>query len=81
MEVKVFRFGPGEMLILLIIVLLIFGPNQLPKLARGLGSAIKEFRKARREPADDRPSESTESKPDAPLALPESKPPENKPIQ
>ena len=34
-------------IILLIIVLLLFGAKRLPELARGLGSAIKEFNKAK----------------------------------
>lgn len=36
--------GP-DLLIILAIVLLLFGSSQLPKLARSLGSASKEFRK------------------------------------
>ena len=32
------NFGGGEILIIFIIVLLIFGPSQLPKLAKGMGS-------------------------------------------
>ncbi len=36
--------GP-DLLIVLAIVLLLFGSSQLPKLARSLGSASKEFRK------------------------------------
>lgn len=44
-----FNFGPGELMILLLIVLLLFGPSQLPKLARGLGEAMREFKKAQNE--------------------------------
>ena len=36
--------GP-DLLIILAIVLLLFGSSQLPKLARSLGQASKEFRK------------------------------------
>jgi sec-independent protein translocase protein TatA len=39
--------------ILLILVLVLFGGSQLPKLARGLGSAQKEFKKGLEEGADD----------------------------
>lgn len=35
-----------EPLLLFLIVLLIFGPTKLPQLARGLGQAIYEFRRA-----------------------------------
>lgn len=36
--------GLPELLIILFIVVLIFGANRLPGLARGMGSAIKEFK-------------------------------------
>ncbi len=36
-------FGPTELLIVLAIVLLLFGSTKLPKLARSLGQAHKEF--------------------------------------
>ena len=36
--------GTGELLIILIIVLLVFGGAKLPKLARSLGQAQKEFK-------------------------------------
>ena len=74
-----FGFGPGEMMIVFIIVLLIFGPSQLPKLARGLGNAMREFRKAQREFSDELHKENAESKPDSPHRPPDSKPPEDKP--
>ncbi len=37
--------GPWELLIILVIVLLLFGGAKLPKLARSLGEAQREFRK------------------------------------
>ena len=42
-------FGPfqgSELLIILLILLLILGPSKIPALARGLGEAIREFKKA-----------------------------------
>lgn len=36
--------GAGELAIILVIVLVIFGGTKLPKLARSLGEAQKEFR-------------------------------------
>ncbi len=43
--------GQNELIFLIIIaiVLLIWGPNQLPKLARALGQAKKEFQEAQKE--------------------------------
>ncbi len=37
--------GTPELIIILVIILLIFGGSQLPKLARNLGSSAKELRK------------------------------------
>ena len=39
-------FGPTELLIILGIALIIFGPTQLPKLGRSVGKAIRELRGA-----------------------------------
>jgi sec-independent protein translocase protein TatA len=36
--------GPTELIIVLVIVLVIFGPKRLPGLGRSLGSGMKEFR-------------------------------------
>jgi len=38
------QFGWMEILIILLIVLLIFGPSKLPQLAKSIGKAIREFR-------------------------------------
>ncbi|MET0628856.1 MAG: twin-arginine translocase TatA/TatE family subunit [Acidimicrobiia bacterium] len=43
-------FGPTELLIVLAIVLLLFGSTKLPKLARSLGQASKEFQDGQRTP-------------------------------
>ncbi|MEQ8719586.1 MAG: twin-arginine translocase TatA/TatE family subunit [Acidimicrobiales bacterium] len=45
--------GTGELLIILIIVLLVFGGAKLPKLARSLGQAQKEFKEGVAEGAED----------------------------
>ncbi|HEY3357244.1 MAG TPA: twin-arginine translocase TatA/TatE family subunit [Polyangia bacterium] len=41
-----FGMGTGELLLILLIALLVFGPKKLPDLAKGLGKAIREFRRA-----------------------------------
>jgi sec-independent protein translocase protein TatA len=38
------NLGAPEIIIILVIVLLLFGSTQLPKLARSLGQAQKEFK-------------------------------------
>lgn len=48
-----FGLGGAEIGILFLIILLIFGPSQIPKMARGLGQALREFRKAQREISDE----------------------------
>jgi sec-independent protein translocase protein TatA len=45
-----FGFGIGEMLVILVIVLIIFGAGKLPELGEGLGKGIRNFRKAAGEP-------------------------------
>ena len=45
-----FGLGMGEMLVILVIVLIIFGAGRLPELGEGLGKGIKNFRKATSEP-------------------------------
>jgi sec-independent protein translocase protein TatA len=38
--------GMGEILLILLIVVLIFGTSRIPELGRGLGEGIKNFKKA-----------------------------------
>jgi sec-independent protein translocase protein TatA len=65
----VFGLGGAELGFVFLAILLIFGPSQIPKMARGLGQALKEFRKAQREINDEiQRDDSTSGKP------PESKP-------
>jgi len=40
------RLGLGEMLVVLVVVLLVFGPNKLPQLGDALGKGIRNFKKA-----------------------------------
>ena len=39
-----FGLGAQELLVILVIVLVLFGANRLPQLARSLGSSMKEFK-------------------------------------
>lgn len=49
----------GELVILLVIVLLLFGPQRLPQVAGSFGKAIKSFKEGLRE------KEESKSKPDS----------------
>jgi len=41
--------GMGELLVILVIVVLIFGVNKIPQLGKGLGEGIKNFKSALKE--------------------------------
>jgi len=58
MEYVLNAIGWVELIILFAIIMILFGGGQLPKLARGMGEAIREFRKATRE-ADETAKEIT----------------------
>jgi sec-independent protein translocase protein TatA len=49
-------FGVDGIIILVVVVLVLFGSTQIPKLARSLGSAQKEFKKGLDEGSADDPS-------------------------
>lgn len=38
------RIGTNELLLVLLIVLIVFGPTQIPKLTRMFGRGVKEFK-------------------------------------
>jgi sec-independent protein translocase protein TatA len=48
-----FGLGYQEQLLILVIVLILFGAQRLPDLARSLGSSVKEFKKGVNELKDD----------------------------
>ena len=72
------NLGPTELLIVLAVVLVLFGGAKIPKLARSLGQAQKEFKAglddgaksepAKSEPAKSEPAKSEPAKGDEPSA-------------
>ncbi|GGG31113.1 hypothetical protein GCM10007425_27200 [Lysinibacillus alkalisoli] len=45
--------GPGSIILIAIVALLIFGPKKLPELGRAFGSTLREFKHATKGLADD----------------------------
>jgi sec-independent protein translocase protein TatA len=45
----VFGIGPEELIVILVIALIVFGPKRLPEIGRTLGRSLQEFRKASNE--------------------------------
>jgi sec-independent protein translocase protein TatA len=71
--------GPTELIIVLAIVLIIFGPKRLPGLGRQLGSGMREFkdsltRKGSRDDLDDEDDAETRSEANAALGRPDEEP-------
>jgi len=42
----IFGLGPLELIVILAVVLLIFGPSQIPKLGKMFGQSMRDFRDA-----------------------------------
>ncbi|MBN1290053.1 MAG: twin-arginine translocase TatA/TatE family subunit [Actinobacteria bacterium] len=42
-----FGLGPTELVIILILAIVVFGPSRLPQVARSLGESIQGFKKAK----------------------------------
>lgn len=59
-------FNPGvtELIIVLVVILLLFGPKKLPDLSRAIGKSIGEFRRGRQEVDEEMKSVSEELKTD-----------------
>ncbi len=55
--------GPDLIIVVVLAVVLLFGVNKLPKMARNLGEANKEFKKAQREAQDEAKAEEAKAAP------------------
>jgi sec-independent protein translocase protein TatA len=59
------NLGMGELIIIALVVLVLFGSKKIPDLAQGLGKGIREFKKALRDVEDDiKMPDKNEKKPD-----------------
>ena len=54
-----FGLGVPELMVILVIALVIFGPSKLPQIGSGLGKAIRDFKKGVTEGTDDDSSKET----------------------
>jgi len=68
------NIGPTELIIVLVIILIIFGPKNLPKIGQALGKGIKEFKDAAKGLAEESEEEPEEKKPQS-----QDRPPTDKP--
>lgn len=57
------NIGYGELLIILILALLLFGAKQVPEIARSFGRAINSFKQGMKEDPSESKSESSEKSP------------------
>ena len=69
-----FNLGGGEIILILALVLILFGAKKLPELAKGLGTGIKEFKKATRDVTEEMHA-AMEEPPPPPKPLPPANPP------
>ena len=49
-----FALGPGQIILIVLVVLLLFGGRKIPELMKGLGKGIQEFKNASKEEEKDR---------------------------
>lgn len=54
--------GPWEIALIIIVVLIIFGPKKLPELAKSVGNAIRQYKKATEEGFIEEPTEKAPAK-------------------
>lgn len=64
------NLGPTELLVILAIALLVFGPKKLPEFGKGIGQAMKEFKNAQNELTESIHTEMSREEPAKPAAAP-----------
>ncbi len=57
------RLGFGEILVILVLALLFFGPSKLPALGASLGEAIKGFKKGLQDGTEEKPAQADAAAP------------------
>jgi sec-independent protein translocase protein TatA len=56
------NIGFQELIVILVIILIIFGPKNLPKIGQALGKSLREFKNATRNISEDTESSEGETK-------------------
>jgi sec-independent protein translocase protein TatA len=68
------NIGPGELILILIIALVVLGPGKLPDVAASLGKSVREFRKAATDVSEAGKLDAPAAAPAAPAAAPTTAP-------
>ena len=70
-----FNFGTGEIIVIVLVILLLFGGRKIPELMRGLGKGVKSFKQGMNEvedelkkPLDNLDNDKPSSRPDNPIS-------------
>ena len=50
------NIGPGELILILAVILVVFGPGKLPEIGAAVGRSFREFRKATSDAGDSQES-------------------------
>ena len=66
------NIGFGELLLIVVVIMIFFGPKKIPDFAKSLGKGIAEFRKAMRDVQSEltKPEPPPQKPPEPPPALP-----------
>ena len=58
-----FNLGPAELILVMAVALIVFGPKKLPEIGKGIGNALREFNKARNDFMDSLDTETDRPEP------------------
>ncbi len=57
-----FNIGTGELILIVVVIIILFGAKKIPELAQGVGKGLKEFKKAMKDVETEIKSVDTEKK-------------------